>query len=98
MSARIYKPAKTAMQSGRAKTQSWVLEFEPKDAKRADPLMGWAGSRDTQGQVMLRFESQAEAIAYCDRCGLQYSLTPPQSSTPKPKAYADNFAFNRVRS
>jgi hypothetical protein len=97
MAARIFKPAKTAMQSGRAKTQAWTLEFEPKDAKRADPLMGWAGSRDTEGQVTLRFASQDEAIAYCQRNGLDYSIAPPQSSTVKPKAYADNFRYDRVR-
>ena len=97
MPARIYRPAKTAMQSGRAKTQDWVLEFEPTAAKRNDPLMGWAGSTDTKGQVSLRFRTQDEAIAYCKRDGLDYTVTAPHSSTPKPKAYADNFAFTRVR-
>jgi hypothetical protein len=97
MAARIFKPTKTAMQSGRGNTQKWVLEFEPKDAKRADPLMGWPGSRDTEGQVRLRFQDHQEAVAYCQRMGLDYSIAQPQSSTPKPKAYADNFAFNRMR-
>ncbi len=95
--ARIFRPAKTAMQSGRAKTKAWILEFEPSSAKRPDPLMGWAGSRDTDGQVQLRFASQAEAIAYADRYGIAYSLAEPHAARIKQKAYADNFKFDRVR-
>ena len=95
--ARIYKPAKTAMQSGRAKTKEWVLEFEPAAAKRPDALMGWAGSADTGGQVLLRFASQGEAIAYADRHGIAYALAEPHAARVRPKAYADNFKFDRVR-
>ncbi len=94
--ARIFRPAKTAMQSGRANANEWVLQFEPGAAKRADPLMGWAGSTDTAEQVTLRFASQAEAIAYADRHGIEYVLTPPHSPKFRPKSYAENFRYNRV--
>lgn len=95
--ARIYRPSKTAMQSGRAKTQSWVLEFEPSAAKRADPLMGWAGSADTDGQVRLTFDTQDDAIGYAARHGLGYEIAPPKSARVRPKSYADNFKYDRVR-
>jgi hypothetical protein len=95
--ARILKPAKTAMQSGRARTKAWILEFEPAAAKRPDPLMGWAGSPDTGGQVQIRFASQAEAIAYAERHGIAYALAEPHALRVRPKAYADNFKFDRVR-
>jgi ETC complex I subunit conserved region len=97
MSARIYKPAKTAMQSGRAKTHQWVLNFEPSDAQRADTLMGWVGSRDTRRQVMLTFQTQQEAEAYCRKHGLAYVVAEPHASTVKPKSYADNFRPDRLR-
>ena len=97
MTARIYKPAKTAMQSGRAKTHQWVLDFEPADAQTPDPLMGWAGSADTVRQVVLRFQSQDEAIAYCQKHKIDYVVAAPQSSQVRPKAYADNFRYDRLR-
>ncbi len=96
-SARIFKPARNAMQSGRANTKDWVLRFDPQDAKRADPLMGWAGSRDTLGQVRLRFETREEAIAYAKRCGIEYTIETPHKTKLKPKSYADNFRFDRIR-
>ena len=95
--ARVYKPAKTAMQSGRAKTHAWVLEFEPGAAKRPDALMGWAGSTDTSGQVQLRFATQEEALAYARHHGIAVELGVPQASRIRPKAYADNFKYDRVR-
>lgn len=95
--ARIFKPTKTAMQSGRAKSKAWVLEFEPAAAKRPDALMGWAGSADTQGQVQLRFASQDEAIAYADRHNIAYEIGVANSVRVRPKAYADNFKFDRIR-
>ena len=64
MRARIYQPAKTAMQSGTAKTTTWVLEFAPASARAVDPLMGWTSSSDTQAQVKLRFDSRDAALAY----------------------------------
>jgi hypothetical protein len=97
MTARIFRPAKTAMQSGRARTYDWVLEFEPKDAKRPDPLMGWAGSGDTESQVQLRFATKEEAIAFCRRRAIDYSVEEPNAPVIRPKAYADNFRYDRVR-
>ena len=91
MTARIYQRPKNAMQSGKAQTDSWLLEFVPAEAKTPDPLMGWAGSGDTRQQVVLRFASQAEAQAYADRYGIaaRVQATPPKRL--KLQAYADNF-------
>src|SRR5262245_4899296 len=97
MTCRIYKPTKTAMQSGRAKTLEWVLDFDPADAQQADPLMGWAGSRDTDRQRSLRFHTEDEAVAYAKKHGLDYVVVPPQASKLKLKAYADNFRYDRLR-
>jgi hypothetical protein len=97
MRVRIFKPAKTAMQSGRGKTRNWVLEFEPTDASRPDPLMGWNGSADTERQVRLRFASAEEAVAYAERRGYEYSVAQPRERRIRPKAYADNFAFGRAQ-
>jgi hypothetical protein len=94
--ARIYQQPKTAMQSGIAGTQEWVLDFEPADARRADPLRGWIGSADTQAQVQLRFPTREEAIAYADRAGLTYEVELPRVRHTRPKAYADNFKFGRA--
>jgi len=91
MDVRIFRPTKTAMQSGRAKTHEWVLEFETGKAKEIDPLMGWTGSRDTRNQVQLRFESKEEAIAYARRHGYGYSVDEPQERVFRPKSYAENF-------
>jgi hypothetical protein len=95
--ARIFKPARNAMQSGKAKPKEWILEFEPRDAKRPDPLMGWAGSSDTLGQVTLRFATREEAIAYAEKRGIDYELEMPHTTKLKPKSYADNFRFDRIR-
>jgi hypothetical protein len=95
MRVRIYQPAKTAMQSGRAKTREWVLESEPQP-KQLDPLMGWTSSRDTMQQVQLHFDTLEEARAYAEKSGWQYTVEQPHKHAIRPKAYADNFAFNRV--
>ena len=94
---RIYQPTKNAMQSGRAKLGTWVLEHEPGSAKRADPLMGWIGSGDTKGQVKLRFDSRDEAVAFAKRNGFEYSVTQPKVRRIKPKDYSANFAYDRIR-
>lgn len=88
---RIYRPAKTAMQSGRANTKRWVLQFEPGAPKVADPLMGWIGSSDTGGQVRLRFETREEAVAYAERNGLEFHVEAPHERVVVPKSYAENF-------
>ena len=91
MSARIFQRPKNAMQSGQARTDQWLLEFAPAEAKLADPVMGWAGSGDTQSQVTLTFASQTDAKAYADKYGITAAVhvTPPRRL--KLQTYADNF-------
>jgi hypothetical protein len=86
MLARIYKPAKTAMQSGKAKTRDWVLEFEPATARVPEPL---------NGEVRLAFETPEEAVAYAQRHGIAFQLFQPQEPKLVIKAYADNFSVER---
>ncbi|MBR0679015.1 ETC complex I subunit [Roseomonas eburnea] len=95
--ARIYQPPKSAMQSGRAKAQGWLLEYAPAEAKRLDPLTGWVGSGDMHGQLRLRFDTREEAIAYAERQGISYEAE-PEAARPAmtPKVYADNFRFGRA--
>jgi len=91
MTARIYKRPKNAMQSGRAHTQDWVLEFESAHRKRPDPLTGWAGGADTQEQVILSFPSLDAAKAYADKYGISCHVVPTSEPKLKLQAYADNF-------
>lgn len=91
MSARIYQRQKNAMQSGRAHTDEWILEFEPAEAQRADPLMGWTGSGDTRQQVVLAFASAEEAQAYAARNGIAARVLPTPQRKLKIQSYADNF-------
>jgi NADH dehydrogenase len=97
MRARIYKPAKTAMQSGIAKTKDWVLEFAPASAREIDPLMGWTSSGDTQAQVSLRFETKEAALAYAAAKGIEAELVEPKARKPniRPRGYGENFAPER---
>lgn len=96
MLARILQPARTAMQSGQAK-EDWVLEFAPAEAKRIDPLMGWTGSGDMNGQVRLVFPTKEAAISYAEKYGLAYVVEPPnrRAHVIKPGGYGGNFAHNR---
>jgi ETC complex I subunit conserved region len=98
MPARIFKPAKTAMQSGTARTEEWVLQHEPVAAREIDPLMGYTVSRDTAGQLSLSFSSQDEAIAYAERNGIAYVISEPQTRKAIRKSYSDNFKFGRIGS
>ena len=94
---RIFRPAKTAMQSGRAKTKQWTLEFVPGAREEPDPLMGWAGSPDTRNQVRLSFDTKDEAVAFAERNGYGYTVADDvPARKPKPKSYSDNFRFDRV--
>ncbi len=93
---RIYREAKTATQSGLANTRRWVVEFEPETPREVEPLMGWTSSSDTKGQLRLRFDSEAEAVAYAQKHGFMYSLERPRERKIRPKAYADNFKYNRL--
>jgi len=98
MEVRIFKPAKTAMQSGRARSREWVMEFEPDGRIEPDPLMGWSGSTDTSTQVRLHFATADEAVAYARKKGWTYTVQLPKERRIRPKGYADNFAFNRRES
>ncbi len=95
MLARIFRPSKNAMQSGKAKTRLWVLSFEPGAARLSDPLMGWTQTTDTDGQVRLSFDSRDAAVAYAQRHGIPFELLPEPEAKKTIKAYADNFAFQR---
>ena len=95
MTARIFKPAKNAMQSGRAKTREWQLDYEPEQPRAIEPLMGWTSSGDMKQQVTLRFDTQQDAVAYCERKGIAYQVIEPRESKPRQIAYSDNFAFRR---
>lgn len=95
MLARIYRPARNAMQSGKANTKEWLLEFEPASARAPDRLMGWTLSSDMNGQVRLQFDTREEAVAYAQRHGIAFELMTPKEHRRIPKAYADNFAFHR---
>lgn len=96
MLARIYQPARTAMQSGQAKSK-WVLDFAPEEKKRIDPLMGWTGSGDMNGQVRITFATKEEAVAYAERKGLAYRVDEPKNRAHvlKPGGYGGNFAYKR---
>ena len=96
MKAKIYQPAKNAMQSGQANMRRWVVEYEPEEAKKTDTLMGWVGSGDMRGQVQLRFDTKIEAIAYVKRNGLSYTLTEKKLRRMTPKSYSDNFKYEKV--
>jgi hypothetical protein len=91
MSARIYQRPKNAMQSGNARIADWLLEFAPAEAKKPDPLTGWAGSGDMKQQIVLKFASEAEARAYADRHGIAVHVSPTPPRRLKLQSYADNF-------
>lgn len=97
MRARIYKPARNAMQSGTAKTRDWVLEYASETAREVDPLMGWTSNADTQTQVRLRFSSKEAALEYAAAHGIDATVQEPHQRKPniRPGGYGENFATNR---
>jgi hypothetical protein len=96
MRARIFQRPKTAMQSGVAGTQDWMLDFVPTRPEVNDPLMGWWGRGDTRGQVRLSFDSCDQAVAYATANAIPYDVElSPVPMKPKPKVYADNFRYGR---
>ena len=97
MRARIYRPARTAMQSGSAKTRVWVLDFPSADAREIDPLMGWTSSDDMQSQVRLRFDTRKQAEDYAREHGLDYVVQEPhrRAANVRPRGYGENFATDR---
>ena len=93
--ARIYRPAKNAMQSGTARTRRWVLDYELPTPRIPDPLMGWSSAGDTLNELQLHFRTLDEAIAYATKKGLDYIVIEPKDEVIRPKSYADNFRYNR---
>jgi hypothetical protein len=90
---RIYQPPKSSMQSGRAKTHAWILEYEASTKRYAEPLMGWTASDDTLNQVRLSFKTQDDAIAFAQKEGFDYSVEQPKAHRVKPRSYLDNFRY-----
>lgn len=98
MTARIYQPAKTAMQSGTAQTEKWVLDYLPEQARQIEPLMGWTGSSDMKSQIKLYFSTKEAAIQYAKKNGIAYRVIEPHKRKHKPKSYSDNFKYGRLQS
>ena len=95
MSARIFSPAKTAMQSGKAQTGAWVLEYEPEKPRKIDPLMGYTSSGDMKSQIKLVFDTKEEAIAYAEKHGIPFRLELPNEPKRRQISYAENFRYDR---
>jgi hypothetical protein len=95
MSARIFSPARTAMQSGTAKTGNWVLEFEPEQRRKIDPLMGYTSSGDMKSQIRLVFATREEAVAYAEKNGIPYRVEMPKEPKRRQISYAENFRYDR---
>ena len=95
MSARIYSPAKTAMQSGKAKTGRWLLEFDPEIPRKIDPLMGYTTSADMKSQIRLVFDTREEAVAYANKHGIPFRVQEPKEAKRRQISYSDNFRYDR---
>jgi hypothetical protein len=95
MTARIYQPARTAMQSGQANTKEWMLDYEPQQAPTVEPLMGWTSTTDMKQEVHLYFDTKEEAIAYCERNGIPHQVFETKPPVRQRMSYADNFAYPR---
>lgn len=93
MKAKIFKPVKSAMQSGRANTGEWVLEYELETPRRPEPLMGWVAADDTLNQVRIKFLTKEAAIAFAEKEGFEYSVTEAHTRKVKPQSYIDNFKY-----
>ncbi len=98
MLARIYQPAKSAMQSGRAKTKEWILAFEPEMARTVEPLMGWTRSGDMNGQVRLKFATRQEAVAFAKKHNIPHQVIDARPRKRILKSYSDNFKYGRIGS
>jgi hypothetical protein len=96
MTARIYSPAKTATQSGLAKTNIWRVEFEPEVPRVIEPLMGWTSSSDMKQQLTLNFETREAAVSYCEQRGIAYQVFEAKPVTRRIASYSDNFKPGRA--
>lgn len=97
MTAKIYRPAKTAMQSGKAKTHLWVLEFDQEAPRKIDPVMGYTSTSDMQQQVKLTFDTLEQAEAYAKRESIEYRVIQPKEATRKSVSYSENFRYSRTQ-
>ncbi|MEF2071008.1 ETC complex I subunit [Consotaella aegiceratis] len=95
MVARIYRPSRNAMQSGKAKTHRWVLAYEPEEPKSVEPLMGYTSSGDMKAQIRLSFDTREQAIEYAERHGIAYRVEEPQDPKRMRVSYSDNFRYDR---
>ena len=95
MFARIFRPTRTAMQSGNAASEKWVLEYEPELRPAADPLMGYTSTADMRRQIRVEFDTQEEAVLYAQRNGIPYAIQEAKDPSPKKISYSDNFRFGR---
>ncbi len=93
MKAKIYQPAKNAMQSGRANTQYWVLEYELETPRRPEQLMGWTSAGDTLNQVHMKFDTREDAVAFARKEGLEYTVGETHARKIKARSYVDNFKY-----
>lgn len=94
--ARIFRPDKNAMQSGKAGMQQWLLVFEQETPYFVDDLMGWSGMKDTLREIRLRFPTREAAIAYASANNLPYQVVEPKPRQQVRKAYADNFKYSKT--
>jgi hypothetical protein len=94
--ARIFRPAKSATQSGAARSKAWLLEFKPREPREIEPLMGWTSSGDMDSQVKLWFATREEAEAYAQRKGIAYRVEEPKPTTRRVMSYSDNFKTTRI--
>jgi len=97
MRARIFRQAKNAMQSGRANTHDWILEYGQSEQRQVDPIMGWPGSADTQSQLRLVFPTEDAAVGYATRNAIPFDLELPTARVRKPSVYSDNFRPDRTQ-
>ena len=95
MLARIFRPARNAMQSGQASLDKWMLEYEPEKPLGADPLMGYTSSGDMRRQIRLEFDTSEQAIAYAERNGIPFQVFEAHEPSQKKISYADNFRYGR---
>jgi hypothetical protein len=96
MTARIYRPAKTATQSGLGNSRHWRLDYLPESPRSIEPLMGWTASSDMKSQIKLTFATKEEAVAYAERNAIPYRVEEPNEAKRRITAYSDNFKNNRI--
>jgi hypothetical protein len=95
MVARIFRPAKTAMQSGKSNSQDWILAYDPQSARKVEPLMGYTSSSDMLSQIKLKFDTKELAIDYAERNGIEFQVSEPHEQSRRRVSYSDNFSHTR---